>query len=154
MDRTPADDHGGDAVDEGDSAPEGHARDSTGRPPTRVAVTVTRTGGIAGLRRTWRAEAVDDDVHYWVELIEQCPWDAVTDGTSPDGTGSGRTGIRGADRFLWLLDARCGEDAHDAELAESDVDGPWRELIDAVREAGAPVPPVSGRRGPSSSSPA
>ena len=38
----------------------------------------------------------------------------------------------GADRFVWRVDARCGDAEREAELADPDVQGPWRELIDAV----------------------
>ncbi len=95
-----------------------------------VSVTVTRTGGIAGLRRAWRAEADEAAAPTWIQLIEGCPWDAVADGRFHPG----------ADRFVWAVDARCGDDERRAELADDDVRGPWRELIDAVREAGSPMP--------------
>jgi hypothetical protein len=36
---------------------------------------------------------------------------------------------------MWRLDARCGGHRREAELADPDVQGPWRDLIDAVREA-------------------
>lgn len=98
-----------------------------------VIVTVTRTGGIAGMRRIWRAEAGEDQARPWIALIEECPWDAARLGGF----------VKGADRFMWAVDARCGKDERQAELADSDVRGPWRELIDAVREEGSPVP--SGR---------
>lgn len=93
-----------------------------------VIVTVTRSGGIAGIRRSWRAEAGEEEASRWIARIEECPWDAVRLGR-----------VQGADRFMWAVDARCGEDERQAELADSDVRGPWRELIDAVREEGAPL---------------
>ncbi|WP_246533410.1 protealysin inhibitor emfourin [Microbacterium flavescens] len=96
-----------------------------------VSVTVTRSGGFAGMARRWKAEAGESEASRWRTLIEECPWDAAAV-------------VRveaGADRFLWTLDARCGERSREAELAESDVHGPWRELIDAVKEAAAPSPP-------------
>jgi hypothetical protein len=94
-----------------------------------VIVTVTRSGGIAGIRRSWRAQAAEEQASAWITRIKQCPWDAVEQGRAPEG----------ADRFMWDVNARCGEEARRAELADSDVQGPWRELIDAVREEGAPV---------------
>jgi hypothetical protein len=109
--------------------------DASGGRPSRdgvepvVAVTVIRTGGFAGLRRTWRAEAFEDDAPHWVTLIEGCPWDAAYPGDP-----------QGADLFMWRLDARCGDRKREAELADPDVQGPWRELIDAVRDAGSPAP--------------
>lgn len=107
----------------------------------RVAVTVTRTGGIAGMRRTWRAHADDADAERWVVLIDQCPWDAA-DPARP-------LTPNGADRFVWRLEAVCGPSERAAALPDTEVQGPWRELIDAVRAAGRS--PATDRRGPSSS---
>ena len=145
MDRTKPDTPGGgterrghDAADEragGETPPTGppDGGGSSGRDDTGnlvVVVTVTRTGGIAGLRRMWRAEAGADDAATWITLIEGCPWDALRF----------ERFAAGADRFMWSVDARCGPEKRQAELADSAVQGPWRELIDAVREAGSPVP--------------
>ncbi len=111
-----------------ESSPAGTAPESMGTARSTVAVTVIRTGGFAGLRREWRAEADEREASHWVSLIEECPWDAVAIGV----------GTRGADLFVWRLDARFGDRRHAAELADPDVQGPWRTLIDAVRDAGAP----------------
>ena len=122
------------------------APDAVGDPV--VTVTVTRTGGIAGLRRKWRAEAGEDDADTWIALIGECPWDAV----------QLQRFAAGADRFMWSIDAQCGPDEQrQAELADSDVQGPWQELIDAVREAASQArrdqpQDLSGRRRPSSAS--
>ncbi|MCH6231268.1 hypothetical protein MK786_11015 [Microbacterium sp. CFH 31415] len=93
-------------------------------------MTVTRSGGFAGLSREWRAEADGSDAERWRALIEGCPWEAVA--ILRDDAG--------ADRFVWRLDARCGERAREAELADADARGPWRELIDAVKDAAASSP--------------
>ena len=149
MDRTEPDAPEGGAERRGDDAADGRAHaapapapapakprhdddDSghTGADDLVVIVTVTRTGGIAGLRRMWRAEAGADDAATWITLIEGCPWDALRFERFAEG----------ADRFMWSVDARCGPEERQAELADSAVQGPWRELIDAVREAGSPVP--------------
>ncbi len=93
-----------------------------GEPP--VAVTVTRTGGIAGIRREWTARPPHDDVPRWIALIEGCPWEAVGGFTGP-----------GGDRFMWRIRARCGPDERDARLADDQVEGPWRDLVDEVRQS-------------------
>ena len=103
-----------------------------------VAVTVTRTGGFAGLRRTWHAQAGTSEAPEWIALIEGCPWDAAdpTRQIPPSG----------ADRFLWHVDARCGDAAREAALADPEGQGPWRDLIDAVRSAKTDRPPTRGPR--------
>jgi hypothetical protein len=92
-----------------------------------IAVTVTRTGGFAGLRRTWRAQPDTAEAPQWIALIDGCPWDAA----DPDRV----IAPTGADRFVWRVDARCGDAARAAALADPEVHGPWRDLIDAVRSA-------------------
>ncbi|MCR2810178.1 MULTISPECIES: protealysin inhibitor emfourin [unclassified Microbacterium] len=94
---------------------------------TAISVTVTRTGGFAGLRRTWRAQPDADAAPQWIALIDECPWDAATPGRALPPSG--------ADRFVWHVDARCGDAERAAALADPEVQGPWRDLIDAVRSA-------------------
>lgn len=106
--------------------------------PVAVAVTVTRTGGFAGLRRSWHAQPESDDAPHWIALIDGCPWDDA-DPTRP-------IDPHGADRFLWHVDARCGEAAREAALADPEVQGPWRDLIDAVRSAQSEEPKTNRDR--------
>jgi hypothetical protein len=86
-----------------------------------VRVVVTRSGGFAGLRREWSASPADDDAPHWVALIEVCPWDT---GYSPDGS---------VDRFTWRIHARADGADRDATLADAQVTGPWRTLVDEVQ---------------------
>ena len=65
----------------------------------------------------------------------RCPWDERLD-LDP----------RGADRFQWSIRAQCAPDEErEADLPDRAVTGPWRELVDAVREwstgTRAPAPP-------------
>ncbi|MEZ3159950.1 protealysin inhibitor emfourin [Microbacterium sp. BWT-B31] len=99
-----------------------------------ITVVVVRTGGIAGLRREWRAVPPPEERERWIALIDDCPWEAAT--------GDGR----GADRFSWDVRARCADDERDATLADEEVDGPWRALIDEVRATAAPPRAPSPRR--------
>jgi len=106
--------------------------DQTGRPEpddepsdasAPLLVAVTRTGGFAGLTRVWKAEPPDDEASEWIALIDRCPWDECAD-PNP----------RGADRFQWSIRAQF--DAaweREADLPDSALTGPWRELVDAVR---------------------
>lgn len=91
-----------------------------------MALTVIRTGGFAGLRRQWDAEPAADEAPDWVELIEQCPWDVTFCHEAA------------VDRFTWRIEVRCGPEEHSAQLAESQVTGPWLTLVDAVRAHSAP----------------
>ncbi|MEU1972422.1 protealysin inhibitor emfourin [Microbacterium sp. NPDC019599] len=89
-----------------------------------LVVAVTRTGGFAGLTRVWTAEPREDEASTWIALIGRCPWDETLD-LDP----------QGADRFQWSIRARCGpDDDREAELPDRAVQGPWRELVDAVRD--------------------
>ncbi|MHC2999348.1 hypothetical protein OB08_08915 [Microbacterium sp. HJ5] len=112
-----------------------------------------RSGGFAGLTKQWRAEPAQADAPAWIELITRCPWDAPTeaeaeaaDGVGGDGgpdsvDGAAGAPVRlasagpGADRFVWWIQARCGEDEQrEAELPDDELIGAWRELVDAVRD--------------------
>jgi hypothetical protein len=88
-----------------------------------VVVTVVRTGGFAGLNRTWTAEPPAADTTRWITLIDACPWDDA-DAAADDG---------GADRFMWRLDARHGGEERRMRLPETRLNGPWRDLVDQVQ---------------------
>jgi hypothetical protein len=105
------------------------------RTPTSEAssieVAVTRTGGFAGLQRRWHAVPHDSESSQWVTLIRQCPWGE----SAGSHDGNADPAPSGADRFVWLINARCGDDLDEqAELADEQVTGAWLALIDAVRE--------------------
>ncbi|WP_455904085.1 protealysin inhibitor emfourin [Microbacterium sp.] len=91
----------------------------------QVVIAVVRTGGIAGIRRKWQVEPDPAETHHWIAMVDSCPWDADSDTDS------------GADRFVWLIRARTPSEERERELPDSALDGPWRELVDAVREASA-----------------
>ena len=81
-----------------------------------LVVQVTRTGGFAGLRRQWQVEArSEDEAREWWPLVEACPWDATPGDGYPDG---------------FVYEVRANERA--APLPKQQVDGPWRNLVDAV----------------------
>jgi hypothetical protein len=126
--------------------------DQRASEPTAVVVVVTRTGGFAGMRRAWRAEPRADEASVFLSLIARCPWDAGPQTEDGDGTDAGAAESRGADRFEWSIVARWDDvDEREARLDDDEVTGPWRELVDAVRDWNARAPRLSGRRGPSSS---
>ena len=96
-------------------------------------VFVARSGGIAGIRLTWHVRVDEQpDADDWFVLIEEIPWNDVP-AAPPE-----------PDRFTW--DIRCepaeqqspSVKAGEATLAERQLTGPWRELVDRVRETSEP----------------
>ncbi|MDD7962222.1 protealysin inhibitor emfourin [Microbacterium thalli] len=99
----------------------------------RLLIVVERSGGFAGLTRTWRVEPAPADRSAWFDLVEGCPWN---DAAPPRATG-------GADRFQWRVTVEAAASTRHAELGD-DLAPSWRALIDAVRAGRAPAAP--GRR--------
>ena len=84
-----------------------------------MKITVTRTGGFAGLTATWTV-LVDDqpDPESWRELVQSLPWqDRPRLAPQPD-------------RYVYRI--QCSH--RRATLPEQALEGPWRELVDRVRE--------------------
>ena len=92
-------------------------------PDAPVVIAVVRSGGLAGIRRQWRVEAEPPDAEEWIGLIDSCPWDQEADAAA------------GADRFVWSIRARTPSERRERDLSDSEVDGPWKALVDAVRQA-------------------
>lgn len=88
-----------------------------------VVIAVVRTGGIAGIRRQWTVEPDPAEAPRWINMVERLPWDDDADAG------------RGTDRFVWLIRVRTPSERRERELPDSALDGPWRELVDAVRAA-------------------
>ncbi len=93
--------------------------------PEVVQVTVVRTGGIAGLTRRWSVAADPSHAPKWTTLVAACPWRGAAVPAPPEG----------ADRFSWELSAVCDDETLRAVLADQQLTGPWRTLVDAVRDA-------------------
>jgi hypothetical protein len=82
-------------------------------------ITVARTGGFAGLRREWSIEVTaPQDAERWRPIVEACPWDDVSSGATADG---------------FVYDVRVAD--HEAVVAERELEGPWRQLVDEVRRS-------------------
>lgn len=93
-------------------------------PVGELRVLVVRSGGVAGISRRWSVEESEpgDD---WIALVEACPWDSV--GTDPEAR----------DRFVWRIEARTAQRRRTASVPDSELTGPWRELVDRVRRDGS-----------------
>ena len=93
-----------------------------------MKITVQRSGGIAGMKRTWTVQPTPpEDTDLWQPLIEACPWDAVPR------AGRGAS-VGQPDRFLYNI--RAGQ--HRATLPEQAVTGPWRDLVETAKAAAEP----------------
>ena len=100
--------------------------------PEPLRIDVERVGGVAGIPRRWSASAVAGDTSWW-QLVERCPWppaDAAAEAPETE---------RGADRFCWTVRLRQGSHHREVTLAEREMTGPWRTLVDAVRAGSALV---------------
>jgi hypothetical protein len=87
-----------------------------------MKVTVVRSGGFAGLTRSWEV-SIDEraDRDSWLEFLDRLPWyDAPQERAKPDA-------------FSYRI--QCS--THRITLPEHALIGPWRELVDRVQEASA-----------------
>lgn len=100
--------------------------------PDGMRIDVERTGGIAGIPRRWSASAEAGDAA-WQALVDRCPW--------PSAEQSAATAAPdvGADRFCFTVHVCQGPRHREVTLAEHEVTGPWRTLVDAVRTGSALV---------------
>lgn len=85
-----------------------------------MRIAVSRTGGVAGIARTWTVHSEDEPevADELCRLVDACPWDELSEAAREPG----------ADRFVYRVDA--GELT--ATVGEPQVQGPWRSLIDRV----------------------
>ncbi len=85
-----------------------------------MKISVVRTGGFAGLRQQW-VVVVDrrDDRDDWFRLVQDLPW-RERPSVDPQ-----------PDRFVY----RIRVSRRQITLAEQQLSGPWRELVDRVRAA-------------------
>ncbi|TFC54991.1 MULTISPECIES: protealysin inhibitor emfourin [unclassified Cryobacterium] len=85
-----------------------------------MKVVVSRSGGIAGLRVTWDVQVDEQpDAAAWMRFLEELPWDEAVDSAPMP------------DRYVYRI--RCAP--HEVVLAEPQVHGAWKDLIDRVRAA-------------------
>jgi hypothetical protein len=88
-----------------------------------MKVTVSRSGGFAGLTRTWSVDVdAEPDTESWLVQLDGLPWGQTPAGGQPVQP----------DRFVWVITADT-RPSRKAKLPEQQVTGPWRELVDRVR---------------------
>jgi hypothetical protein len=88
-----------------------------------MEIFVSRSGGLAGLRLTWHLSVEEQpDPDDWYLLIDEIPWNQPPP-LPPE-----------PDRFVYRI--RCPP--REATLAERQLVGPWRELVDRVQETTEP----------------
>ncbi|WP_430591988.1 protealysin inhibitor emfourin [Humidisolicoccus flavus] len=90
---------------------------------TTIRIEVVRSGGIAGIRRTWNASPPPAAAEQWSRLIDSCPWESAPDDTSS------------RDRYVWLISAVIADTVREAAVPERHLTGPWRTLVEQVRKA-------------------
>jgi hypothetical protein len=122
-----------------------------------MLVIVTRSGGFAGLRRTWSV-LVDEqpDAADWLVLLAELPWDEVRpEPPQPDrfvyviryerqGGAAGTPDTAQESPRPSTVHQLADPPEREATLAEQQLQGPWRELVDRVRTAGSSAPPHPG----------
>lgn len=83
-------------------------------------ITVVRSGGILGAPRTWEV-LVDEqqDPDSWRLLIQTLPWDEE------------QHAHPAPDRYVYRISCAPRQ----ITLPEQEVVGPWRDLVDRVRDA-------------------
>lgn len=80
-----------------------------------ITITITRTGGFAGISRQWTLQL---DAEEWRSLLAS---GAPPAGGQPD---------HSADRFVYRI--RGGR--RSLVIPDSRLDGPWRELVERARD--------------------
>lgn len=84
-----------------------------------MKITVVRSGGFAGLSRTWEVRVEEQqDADSWFGLIEELPWNDQ------------RLVPPQPDRYVY----RIRVSRRQIVLPEQQLTGPWRALVEKVKE--------------------
>jgi hypothetical protein len=90
--------------------------------PAELTITVARSGGFAGLTRTWSLSAALDESEELLDLVKACPWR------------SARSDTVSRDRFVYLITVRAPRTRRTATVPESSLTGPWKSLVERVQQ--------------------
>lgn len=86
-------------------------------------IVVSRSGGFAGLRRSWRIDTEScDDPDGWHDLVDTLPRESPAAQPGPP------------DDFAWTITVARTT----VTIPGSRLDGPWARLVDRVRDEGDP----------------
>lgn len=109
-----------------------------------MKVTVTRSGGFAGLSTRWEVRVDEQpDEDSWLMLLRDLPWDAQ------------RREPPQPDRYIYRIrcepapaDRPARPEPTEAVIPEQSLTGGWRELVDRVRDLDpSPERPTRSNRG-------
>ena len=97
-----------------------------------MKITVTRSGGFAGLTRKWSVIVSEDaEEARWRALLDELPWDQnVSEPPEPD-------------RFTYRV--RCAN--RQAVIPEQRFTGAWQELLERVQQTEASTAARKEKRG-------
>jgi hypothetical protein len=102
-------------------------------------VVVVRTGGFAGIRVTWQVRVDEQpDRREWQQLVESLPWEHAPSSPPPE-----------PDRYVYRI--TC--EPYEAVLPERQLEGPWRVLVERVRDRSRRTPSPRPGTSPAPESP-
>lgn len=88
-----------------------------------IRIVVSRSGGFAGLTRTWTVEVSEAEAEQrWLPLLDE-----LESGSIPDD---------GRDRYVYHVTVGYRE----VDVGESAVQGPWKELVERAKQASPDKP--------------
>ncbi|MEO7147071.1 MAG: protealysin inhibitor emfourin [Terrimesophilobacter sp.] len=97
-----------------------------------MKISVTRSGGFAGLTRKWSVTVSEDALEeQWQTLLDQLPWDQYVSGPPEP------------DRFTYRV--RCAN--RQAVIPERRFTGAWQELLELVQQTEAGTAARKEKRG-------
>lgn len=98
--------------------------------PADLTITVTRSGGFAGITREWSVSSTIDDATELYALVDACPWYSIKIDTAS------------RDRFVYVITVHEPRKRRAATIPESSLTGPWKSLVQRIQrqhpDPGAP----------------
>lgn len=98
-----------------------------------MKITISRSGGFAGLTRVWAADVSDSQQDSLRTLVDSCPWEE-TRGEEPS-----------PDRYVYVIEV----DQRRITLGENALTEPWKTLVAQTQQADAARHKANGEAGTS-----